>query len=84
MYTVFIYFPFFSCLQVIELEEIEKLSSLSPCLNRLMIFKEAFLKLKITIFKNNVIESRKRAKGLLRPKFKLTFNDIAHVSFKIF
>ncbi|XP_065653351.1 cilia- and flagella-associated protein 54-like isoform X2 [Hydra vulgaris] len=63
--------------KVIELEEIEKMSSSTPCPQRLQMFKESFLKLKITIFKRDVFESRRHAKSL-KPKFKLVFNDIVH------
>ncbi|XP_047125139.1 cilia- and flagella-associated protein 54 isoform X2 [Hydra vulgaris] len=63
--------------KVIELKEIEKMSSSTPCPLRLQMFKESFLKLKITIFKRDVFESRKHAKSL-KPKFKLVLNEILH------
>ena len=43
------------------------------------IFKGASLRMKMMIFKRNVFESRRRPKGILRPKNKPVLKDIAQV-----
>ena len=67
-----------------ELEEIEKVSTSPPTPETAFIFKQATLKLNVMVFKRNVFESRKRSKGVLRPKIKPLLKDIVHVSIVLF
>lgn len=43
------------------------------------IFKGASMKMKMMIFKRNVYESRRRPKGILRPKNKPSLKEISQV-----
>ena len=44
------------------------------------VFRQAKTKMQAMIFKRVVFETRKRPKGLLRPKTKPNLKDFAHVS----
>eukprot|EP00794_Sanderia_malayensis_P006315 gene6315-7038_t len=61
-----------------ELQEIDEMSVSKSGEGAKMAFKEAKLRLQVMAFKRNVYESRRRPKGILRPKNKPPLKDIAH------
>ena len=66
--------------KVNELQEIEKMSTSEATLESEAAFRQAKTKMQVMIFKRVVFETRKRPKGLLRPKTKPNLKDFAHVS----
>ena len=45
------------------------------------VFKQSRIKMDVLIFKRHLFESRRRPKGVLRPKIKPLLKDIAGVSY---
>ena len=43
-------------------------------------FREATIKIGVVLFKRLVFESRRKGKGLLRPKIRLVYKDLENVS----
>lgn len=66
--------------KVNELQEIEKMSTSEATPESEAAFRQAKTKMQVMIFKRVVFETRKRPKGLLRPKTKPNLKDFAHVS----
>lgn len=69
--------------KVNELEDIEKISTSEPSPMSAMTFRETRTKMQIMVFKRVVFETRKRPKGLLRPKTKPNLKDSINVSIKL-
>ena len=68
--------------KVNELSDIEKMSTSEETPETDAAFRQAKTKIQVMIFKRVVFETRKRPKGLLRPKTKPNLKDFAHVSSK--
>lgn len=68
--------------QVEELEEIERISTSHGTPETAFHFKQSKMKLNVMFFKRNVFESRRRPKGVLRPKMKPMLRDIVNVCVK--
>ena len=66
--------------KVNELNAIEKMSTSESTPATEAAFRQAKTKMQAMIFKRVVFETRKRPKGLLRPKTKPNLKDFAHVS----
>lgn len=66
--------------KVNELIEIEKISTSQETPATETAFRQAKTKMQAMIFKRVVFETRKRPKGLLRPKTKPNLKEFAHVS----
>ena len=66
--------------KVNELIEIEKISTSQETPASDAAFRQAKTKMQAMIFKRVVFETRKRPKGLLRPKTKPNLKEFAHVS----
>lgn len=66
--------------KVNELSDIEKMSTSEETPTTEAVFRQAKTKMQAMIFKRVVFETRKRPKGLLRPKTKPNLKDFAHVS----
>jgi len=66
--------------KVNELSDIEKMSTSEATPETDAAFRQAKTKMQVMIFKRVVFETRKRPKGLLRPKTKPNLKDFAHVS----
>ena len=66
--------------KVNELNEIEKMSTSESTPATEAAFRQAKTKMQAMIFKRVVFETRKRPKGLLRPKTKPNLKDFDHVS----
>ncbi|XP_027049490.1 cilia- and flagella-associated protein 54-like [Pocillopora damicornis] len=64
--------------KVNELQEIEKMSTSEATPESEAAFRQAKTKMQVMIFKRVVFETRKRPKGLLRPKTKPNLKDFAH------
>ena len=69
--------------KVNELSDIEKMSTSEATHETDAAFRQAKTKMQIMIFKRVVFETRKRPKGLLRPKTKPNLKDFAHVSSRL-
>ena len=65
--------------QIAELQEIEDISTSVKTPESTYAFRQANIKMNIMVFKRNVFESRKRPKGVLRPKIKPLLKDIITV-----
>ena len=68
-----------SFFQIAELQEIEDISTSVKTPESTYTFRQANIKMNIMVFKRNVFESRKRPKGVLRPKIKPLLKDIITV-----
>ena len=66
-------------LQIIELKEIDKVSTSQKTPESIFAFKLSEVKMELIIFKRNVFEMRRRPKGVLRPKMKPLLKDIVTV-----
>ena len=66
--------------KVNELEDIERISTSETTPMSVGAFREAKAKMQILVFKRVVFETRKRPKGLLRPKTKPNLKDSINVS----
>jgi len=55
-------------------------SSASPEVE--FVFNQSRIKMKVLVFKRNLFETRRRPKGVLRPKIKPLLKDIVNVSIK--
>ncbi|PFX16137.1 Uncharacterized protein C12orf55-like [Stylophora pistillata] len=64
--------------KVNELQEIESMSTSEATPESEAAFRQAKTKMQIMVFKRVVFETRKRPKGLLRPKTKPNLKDFAH------
>ncbi|XP_057307241.1 cilia- and flagella-associated protein 54-like [Hydractinia symbiolongicarpus] len=60
-----------------ELQEIQKMSTSLETPEVIFAFTQASLKMNAMVFKRSVFESRRRPKGILRPKIKPHLKDIA-------
>ncbi|XP_066927211.1 cilia- and flagella-associated protein 54-like isoform X2 [Clytia hemisphaerica] len=63
--------------KVLELQEIEKISTSPVTPETKFVFKQSRIKMDALIFKRHIFESRRRPKGVLRPKIKPLLKDIA-------
>ena len=66
--------------KVNELDDVEKVSTSEPTAQTDAAFQQAKTKMQIMVFRRVVFETRKRPKGLLRPKTKPNLKDFSHVS----
>ncbi|XP_051890135.1 cilia- and flagella-associated protein 54 [Pristis pectinata] len=61
--------------KISELNHLEMMSSSSPSPEAMKIFREATVKVSVMIFKRAVFESRRKPKGILRPKMKTNYRE---------
>ncbi|XP_072097440.1 cilia- and flagella-associated protein 54 isoform X4 [Mobula birostris] len=61
--------------KISELNRLEIMSSSPPSPETTKIFREATIKVSVMIFKRAVFESRRKPKGILRPKLKTNYRD---------
>lgn len=66
--------------KITELADIEEMSTSVSTPESKAIFQAAKVKIDVLIFQRVVFESRKRPKGLLRPKIRAPLREALHVS----
>ena len=66
-----------------ELDDIEKISTSERTPDSEAAFRQAKTKMQVMIFRRVVFETRKRPKGLLRPKTKPNLKDSINVSYVV-